>query len=48
MTGAQAKLYVRDMDTPALVMDDLKSGIPRGQVALYVLTGATYYSNFEI
>ncbi|HEY0376424.1 MAG TPA: hypothetical protein VGC87_05645 [Pyrinomonadaceae bacterium] len=48
VTGAQAKLYVKDMDKPALVMDDLKSGVQRGQVALAVLTGATYFSNFEI
>jgi hypothetical protein len=48
VTGAQAKLYVKDMTTPALVMDDLKSGVQKGQVALYVLTGATYYSNFEV
>ena len=47
MIGAQAKLYVKDMDKPALVMNDLKSGMQRGQVALYVLTGATYFSNFE-
>jgi hypothetical protein len=46
--GAQAKLYVKDMDKPALVMNDLKSGVQRGQVALAVLTGATYFSNFEI
>ena len=46
--GAQAKLYVKDMDKPALVMNDLKSGVQKGQVALYVLTGATYFSNFEI
>jgi hypothetical protein len=46
--GAQAKLYVKDMDKPALVMDDLKSDIQKGQVALYVLTGATYFSNFQI
>ena len=46
--GAQAKLYVKDMDKPALVMDDLKSGVQKGQVALYVLTGATYFSNFEV
>jgi hypothetical protein len=46
--GAQAKLYVKDMDKPALVMNDLKSGIQKGQVALYVLTGTTYFSNFEI
>ncbi|HZE23444.1 MAG TPA: hypothetical protein VE054_05590, partial [Blattabacteriaceae bacterium] len=46
--GAQAKLYVKDMDNPALVMNDLKSGVQKGQVALYVLTGATYFSNFEV
>jgi len=36
------------METPALVMNDLKTGLQRGQVALHVLTGATYFSNFEI
>src|SRR5262249_17285815 len=44
VTGAQARLYVKDMDKPALVMDDLKTGVPKGEVALYVLTGATYYA----
>jgi hypothetical protein len=50
VAGAQAKFYVKgkDMDRPALVMNDLKSGVQKGQVALYVLTGATYFSNFEI
>jgi hypothetical protein len=48
VVGAQAKLFVKDMDKPALTMDDLKSGVQKGQVALYVLTGATYFSNFEI
>jgi hypothetical protein len=48
VVGAQAKLYIRDMDKPALVMDDLKSGVQKGQVALAALTGATYFSNFEI
>src|SRR5207302_9938259 len=41
-------LYVKDMEKPALVMDDLKSGVQKGQIALYVLTGATCYSNFEV
>ena len=27
VTGAQAKLYVKDLDKPALVMSDLKSGV---------------------
>jgi hypothetical protein len=48
VTGAQAKFYVKNMDKPALVMNDLKSGVQKGQVALAVLTGATYFSNFEI
>ena len=48
VVGAQAKLYVKDMDKPALVMSDLKSGVQKGQVALAVLTGATYFTNFEI
>ena len=48
VTGAQAKLYVKDMEQPALVMNDLKSGMQQGQVALAVLTGATYFSNFEV
>jgi hypothetical protein len=48
VAGAQAKLYVKDMDQPALVMNDLKSGVQKGQLALYDLTGATYFSNFEV
>lgn len=48
VTGAQAKLYVKDMEKPALVMNDLKSGMQQGQVALMALTGETYFSNFEL
>jgi len=48
VTGAQAKFYVKDMDKAALVMNDLKTGVQKGQVALAVLTGATYFSNFEV
>ena len=48
VTGAQAKLYVKDMEKPALVMDDLKSGVQKGEFALHDLIGATYFSNFEI
>ena len=46
--GAHAKLYVKNLDKPALVMEDLKSGVQKGQVALAVLIGATYFSNFEV
>lgn len=48
VAGAQAKLFVKDMEKPALVMDDLKSGVQKGQLALYTLTGETYFSNFEV
>jgi hypothetical protein len=48
VTGAQATLYVKDMDKPALEMTDLKSGVQKGEVALFVLTGETYYSNFQV
>ena len=48
VAGAQGKLYVTDMEKPALVMPDLKSGIRKGQVALADLIGATCFSNVEI
>jgi hypothetical protein len=48
VVGAQARLYVKDMNKPALVMNDLKSGVQKGQVALADLIGETYFSNFEI
>jgi len=48
VTGAHARFYVKDMDTPALVIDDLKSGAQKGEVALHDLIGATYFSNFTI
>jgi hypothetical protein len=48
LTGAQAKFYVGSLDRPALVIDDLKSGIERGQLALASLTGATCHANFEV
>src|SRR5215467_10373227 len=48
VTGAQAKLYVKDMDKPALDITDLKTGNQKGQIALYTLTGETYFSNFEV
>ncbi|HUN81806.1 MAG TPA: hypothetical protein VMV81_09890, partial [Phycisphaerae bacterium] len=47
VTGAQARLFVKDMEKPALEMTDLKTGIQKGQLALWVLAGTTYYSNFE-
>ena len=48
IAGAQAKLYVKDLSRPALVMSDLKSGRQNGLVALYDLTGATYFANIQV
>jgi hypothetical protein len=48
VAGAQARLYVKDMNQPALVMSDLKSGLRKGQLALYVLTGKTCFANFTV
>jgi hypothetical protein len=48
LAGAQARLFVGDMTKPALVMDDLKSGVQKGGVALRSLTGATAFSNFTV
>jgi hypothetical protein len=48
IAGAQGRLFVKDMTTPALVIDDLKSGLERGEVALASLAGATCYANFEV
>ena len=48
IAGAQARLFVKDMDKPALVMSDLKSGVQKGQIALADLIGATYFANFEV
>ena len=36
ITGAPAKLYVNDIRAPLLVMNDLKSGIRKGEVGLGV------------
>ena len=47
VVGAQAKLYVKDMEKPALVMNDLKSGVQKGQVAFSVLTGADLLLEFR-
>lgn len=44
ITGAQAKLYVTDMTTPSLVMNDMKSGMRTGGVGF---TGV-HISNVEI
>ena len=48
LVGAQGKLFVKDMNTPALVMNDLKSGVQRGSVSLAVLTGTTCFANLQV
>jgi hypothetical protein len=47
VTGAQARLYVSDTSAPALMMDDLKSGVQKGGLALYTLGGPVYFANFR-
>ena len=48
VAGAQARLYVHDMERPALVIDDLKSGVERGQLGLVALTGAVCFADFRV
>jgi hypothetical protein len=48
IAGVQARLFVNDMEKPALVMSDLKSGVQKGQIALADLIGATYFANFAV
>jgi len=48
VAGAQAKFYVKDMEKPALEIDDLKSGVQRGLVSLHVLMGETCFADFNI
>jgi hypothetical protein len=48
VAGAQARLYVHDMERPALVMDDLKSGVERGQLGLVALTGVVCFADFRV
>lgn len=43
VVGRRQCLYVKDMDKPTLVMNDLKSGVQKGKVALYVLAGETIF-----
>jgi len=48
VTGARARLFVGDTAAPALVMDDLKSGVQKGGIAIAVLQGDTYFSNVTV
>ena len=45
VAGAQAKLYVKDMSRPSLVMPDLKSGVQEGSI---MLSGPAYFTNFQV
>jgi hypothetical protein len=48
VAGAQARLFVADMSKPVLVMDDLKTGVQKGDLGLAALIGETYFANFEV
>ena len=45
VAGAQARLYVNDMNRPSLVMPDLKSGVQEGSI---MLAGPAYFTNFQV
>jgi len=49
VTGAKARLYVNDAAQPCLIVNDLKLGESRGQVALWNGSDTeAYYSNLRI
>jgi hypothetical protein len=49
VSGSQAELYVNGASQPALIVNDLKHGLSRGQVALWVGTDTeAYFSNLRI
>jgi hypothetical protein len=49
VAGTQARLYVNGADQPALVVNDLKLGETRGQIALWAhWTTDAYFSNLTI
>jgi hypothetical protein len=49
VTGTQARLYVNGADQPALIVNDLKLGESRGQIALWAhWTTDAYFSNLTV
>lgn len=48
VTGAQARLFVSDMEKPALEMTDLKSGRQDGGIGLEVGNGAVYFADYTV
>jgi len=49
VTGAKARLYVNAAAQPCLIVNDLKLGVSRGQVALWNGSDTeAYYSNLRI
>ena len=48
ISGSRARVYVNDMDNPALIINDLKHGISKGGIGLYGTPDRnTYFSNFS-
>ncbi len=43
VSGVQAQLYVNDAEQPCLVVNDLKLGHARGQLALWIGSGTEAY-----
>jgi hypothetical protein len=43
VTGSQARLYVHGAEQPALIVNDLKRGVSRGKIALWIGAGTEAY-----
>jgi sugar lactone lactonase YvrE len=47
ISGVQARVYFQNMETPALVIDDLKHGVSRGTIGLLDQSKTAHFSNFR-
>lgn len=48
ISGKQARVYLEDMEQPALVITDLKHGVSRGSIGVFgPRDGSSYFSNFR-
>ena len=49
VAGRRARLFVNDAPQPSLVIDDLKSGVSRGKIGLWIGTGTKgYFSHLVV
>jgi hypothetical protein len=49
VTGIRARLYVKDALQPTLIVNDLKRGVTRGAIGLWVGPGTeAYFRNLQV